>query len=69
MVLVAAIISVPVGYYIVGEWLAGYSYRIGNYWWLYALALLLICVVAVVSISWQAVRLMNSNPVEELKKE
>ena len=69
VVLVAAIISVPVGYYIVGEWLAGYSYRIGNYWWLYALALLLICVVAVVSISWQAVRLMNSNPVEELKKE
>ncbi len=69
VVLVAAIISVPVGYYIVGEWLAGYSYRIGNHWWLYALALLLICIVAVVSISWQAVRLMNSNPVEELKKE
>ena len=67
VVAVAAVVAVPLGWFIVDGWLAGYSYRIENHWWLYALALLLISLVAVVSISWQAVRLMNSNPVKELK--
>lgn len=69
VVLLAAVVALPLAWHIVREWLSGYSYRIGNYWWLYALALVVISIVAVASISWQAVRLMNSNPVEELKKE
>ena len=68
VVAVAAVIAVPLGWFIVDGWLAGYSYRIFNHWWLYALALLVIAVVAVVSISWQAVKLMNSNPIKELKQ-
>lgn len=69
VVLLAAVVALPLAWHIVREWLNGYSYRIGNYWWLYALALVVISIVAVGSISWQAVCLMNSNPVEELKKE
>ncbi|MBQ7773295.1 MAG: ABC transporter permease [Bacteroidales bacterium] len=65
----AALVALPLAWHIVGEWLSGYSYRIGNHWWLYALALLAISIVAVASISWQAVRLMNSDPIKELKKE
>lgn len=68
VVLLAAAVAVPVGYYIVGEWLAGYSYRIGNHWWLYAIALILAVAVSFAAISWQAVKLMNSNPIEELRK-
>ena len=66
---IAAVIAVPVGYIIIQRWLEGYSYRIGNYWWIYAAALMLILIVAIITISWQAVRLLNSNPINELKKE
>ena len=69
VVLLAAVVAIPVGYYIVGEWLSSYSYRIENWWWIYALALLLILVVSLASISWQALRLANMNPAKVLKKE
>ena len=66
---IAAIIAVPVGYIVIQRWLSGYSYRIDNYWWIYALAIIFILLAAVITISWQAVKLMNSNPIKELKKE
>lgn len=69
VVLLAAVVAIPVGYYIVGEWLSSYSYRIENWWWIYALALLLVLVVSLASISWQALRLANMDPAKVLKKE
>ena len=69
VVLLAAVVAIPLGYYIVGEWLSSYSYRIENWWWIYALALLLILVVSLASISWQALRLANMDPAKVLKKE
>ena len=69
VVLLAAVVAIPLGYYIVGEWLGSYSYRIENWWWIYALALLLVLVVSLATISWQALRLANMNPAKVLKKE
>lgn len=69
VVLLAAVVAIPLGYYIVGEWLSSYSYRIENWWWIYALALLLVLVVSLASISWQALRLANMDPAKVLKKE
>ena len=69
VIALAAAVAVPAAWFLVSEWLQGYPYRIGNHWWIYALALLAVSIVAVASISWQAVRLMNSDPIKELKKE
>ena len=66
---IAAVIAIPVGYLVIQKWLDGYPYRIDNYWWIYAVALMFIVLAAVITISWQAVKLMNSNPIKELKKE
>ena len=69
VVCIAAVIAVPTGYILIQRWLDSYPYRIDNYWWIYAAALMIIILVAIISITWQAVRLMNSNPIKELKKE
>ena len=69
VVCIAAVIAVPTGYILIQRWLDNYPYRIDNYWWIYAAALMIIILVAIISITWQAVRLMNSNPIKELKKE
>lgn len=66
---IAAVIAIPAGYIVIQNWLDGYPYRIDNYWWIYAVALMFIVLVAIVTITWQAVRLMNSDPINELKKE
>ena len=66
---IAAVIAAPIGYLITQRWLDGYVYRIDNHWWIYALSIMFILLVAVITISWQAVKLMNSDPVKVLKKE
>lgn len=66
---IASVIAIPAGYIVIQNWLDGYTYRIDNYWWIYAVALMFIVLVAIVTITWQAVRLMNSDPINELKKE
>lgn len=66
---VAFILAVPVGWYLMHGWLAGYSYRIGLHWWIFALAGLFISAVAALAVLWQSVRTARTNPAAELKKE
>ena len=69
MVLVAFLFAVPVSYLIMQRWLQGYAYHIPLYWWVFALALLIVLVVTstiVLARSWRAAK---ENPVEALYKE
>ena len=69
MVLVAFLFAVPVSYLIMQRWLQGYAYHIPLYWWVFALALLIVLAVTsaiVLARSWRAAK---ENPVEALYKE
>ncbi len=69
IVLYAALFALPAGYVMVRLWLQNYSYRIENHWWIYATVLLVVLLVSALAISAQAIRLMNTNPIETLQKE
>ena len=69
MVLVAFLFAVPVSCLIMQRWLEGYAYHIPLYWWVFALALLIVLAVTsaiVLARSWRAAK---ENPVEALYKE
>ena len=69
MVGIAFLFAVPVSYLIMQRWLQGYAYHIPLYWWVFALALLIVLAVTsaiVLARSWKAAR---ENPVEALYKE
>lgn len=68
-VAIAAFIAVPGISLASGKWLQTYSYRIESYWWVYPAALLVIALTAVISISYRAVQLMNTNPSIALRKD
>ena len=51
------------------DWLQTYSYHIGNYWWIYLLALLIVAAIAALAITYRAVQLMNTNPATALRKD
>lgn len=68
-VLLGAAAAVPAVVFLSGSWLETYTYRIDSYWWVYPVTLLLIALTAVLSISYRAVQLMNTNPSEALRKE
>lgn len=66
---IAAVVSVPFAWFLAGRWLEGYSYRIDNGLWIYIAAAAAMAVIAVASISWQTIKLMNTDPAEALKNE
>lgn len=66
-ILIAVVIAVPCAWLIAQRWLENYDYRISNSVWYYVLTALAVMLLAVMAISWQAVRLMNTNPVTALK--
>ncbi len=69
MVLIACVIGVPVAVYAAGRYLEQFAYRIGNYWWAFALAVLLSFAISLLSVLWQTLKTARTNPASELKKE
>jgi putative ABC transport system permease protein len=69
LVLVAIVLSIPVTWYAMNSWLEGFAYRIEIGWWIYLLAGLVAVIVAVATISSQAIRAAMLNPVKSLKSE
>ena len=68
-VLVANLIAWPVAWYIMNKWLQDFAYRIHIGWWVFALAGSLALVIALLTVSTQALRAALANPVESLRYE
>lgn len=66
-VLIAVLLSIPVIYYVMNDWLSQFSYRIGVYWWIYLVSALMAIGICLVSVVAQCYRGANTNPVESLK--
>jgi putative ABC transport system permease protein len=50
-------------------WLSDFAYRIMISWWIFALAGLLALCIALLTVSFQAVRAALANPVKSLRSE
>lgn len=68
-VLVANLISWPIAYYVMNKWLENFAYRINIGWWTFMLAGGLALIIALLTVSWQAIRVAMANPVEALRYE
>ena len=66
---ISIIIALPITWIAVSKWLEGYSYRIDNPVYVYIIAIMVMLLIALLSISWQMIKLMNTNPVKSLKAE
>jgi putative ABC transport system permease protein len=65
-VLLAFIISCPIAWYIMNEWLQNFAYRTDLSWWIFASAGLAALIVAIITVSWQSWRAASRNPVKAL---
>ncbi len=65
----AFVIAVPVSWYLSNQWLNGFAYKTSISLWIYAISGLLVFILAIVSISYQAAKASMVNPVEILKNE
>ena len=69
LIALAALIAFPIAWYAMHIWLGAFAYRISIQWWVFGLAGLLAAVVALVTISFQALKAALSNPVKSLRSE
>ncbi|NJK94061.1 MAG: FtsX-like permease family protein [Bacteroidales bacterium] len=66
---IAFILATPVAWYVMHRWLENFAYKTGLSWWIFVAAGLLSLMIALLSVSWQAYRAANRNPVEALRYE
>ena len=68
-VLLANIIAWPLAWFAMNKWLQNFVYRVSMSWWLFVIAGATALVIALLTISWQAIRAATANPVEALRYE
>ncbi len=69
IVLISIVLSVPLAWYIMNRWLEDYAYRINISWGVFIIAGGLAIMVALLTVSFQAVKAALANPVRALKTE
>ena len=69
LVIVSMIFSIPTSVYFMSQWLEDYAYRTPLSWWIFALASTLVIVIAILTVSYQAIKTGLTNPAEALRYE
>jgi ABC-type antimicrobial peptide transport system permease subunit len=69
LVLIASLIAFPVGWWAMNRWLQSFAYRIHLHWWIFLLTGLLVVLIALVTVSFQAIKAAIANPVKSLRSE
>jgi len=69
LVLIAFIIACPIAWFFMEKWLVDFAYRTTISWWMFVFAGLTAAVVALLTVSFQAVKAALANPVKSLRSE
>ncbi len=69
LVLIATVIASPIAWWMMNTWLENFAYRIDIEWWMFGSAGLVAVVIALLTVSWQAIRAAVANPVDSLRDE
>ena len=68
-IIISLIIAIPISWYAMNQWLQSYPYRIEIAWWVFAVSGIIASTIAFVTVSSQAFKTANSNPVDSLRSE
>lgn len=69
LVIIAALIAFPLGWWLMTSWLKDFAYRVSIGWWVYVLAGVAALLIALLTVSFQAIRAAIANPVKSLRTE
>ncbi len=69
LVLIAALLAFPAAWWAMNKWLENYPYRISMGVWVFAFAGIAVAMIALCTVSYQAVKTAMANPVKSLRTE
>jgi putative ABC transport system permease protein len=68
-VIIATCIAMPVGYYMLDNWLQNFAYKTSLSWWVFVSAALITFGIALITVSLKAIKAAMANPVKSLRTE
>jgi len=69
LVIIAAIIAFPLAWWFMHDWLKDFAYRVNISWWIFVAAAFIALLIAVLTVSFQAIKAAIANPVKSLRTE
>jgi putative ABC transport system permease protein len=69
LVAISAVVAFPVAWYFMNNWLQDFAYRINMPWWIFIIAGIVAALIALITISFQAIKAAIANPVKSLRTE
>lgn len=69
LVSVSIVLAIPLSWYIMGKWLEEFAYRISLSWWTFGIAGVLAMAIALLTVSYQAIKAAKENPIKSLRTE
>lgn len=69
LVLIAFVVASPLAWFFMHRWLQDFAFRVDISWWVFALAGVLALAIAMLTVSFQAVRAALANPIQSLRTE
>ena len=69
LVLISFVIATPIAWWFMNKWLQEFAYRIDLSWWIFAFTGITALLIALFTLSFQAIKAAISNPVKSLRTE
>ena len=69
LVFIASIIATPIAWFVMNKWLQDFAYRINIEWWMFLLSCGAAILLALFTVSFQAIKAAIANPVKSLRTE
>ena len=69
LIVLSIALAIPIAWYAMNDWLVQFAYRISIGWWAFAVSGILAIVIALITISFQALKAASTNPVKSLRTE
>ena len=64
---IAFVFAAPISYIVMEKWLRNFAFKTTLSWWIFALAGLLVLIIALLAVSWQTYKAATQNPVNSLR--
>jgi putative ABC transport system permease protein len=69
LVIIAIIIATPIAWWAMNKWLEDFAYRVNISWWIFGMAGFAALLIAMLTVSFQAIKAAIANPVKSLRTE
>lgn len=67
LIIVAIVLAIPAAYYLMGQWLSDYEYRVEMNWMWFAISAIVALLIALLTVTFQSVKAATVNPSKSLR--